>query len=235
MKRQFVSMSKALTLASGLYVAGTGSAEAGCMETPYLSTVCWTMAHYCPVGYQQANGQLIAIKDNEQLFSLLGSRFGGDGRTNFALPDLRGRTIVGAGTGAQAVTYPLGLKFGAEEVKLTADNLPEHGHSVDLSGVKVTGTVNVTGAIGDETSPVNAYPAARPSSGPLTKRIPYYGDQPVNATLAQDAVQLSANLKMIQTESKGVLPARISGIPVRPAQVSVLACIAIEGAYPDRH
>ena len=83
-----------------------------------------------PKDWAQCNGQLIAIQDNPALFSLLGVHFGGNGTSNFALPDLRGRTIIGWSN-----LYPkIGLQPGTETVTLQADELPAHNHY--LSGIE---------------------------------------------------------------------------------------------------
>jgi len=85
---------------------------------------------FCPVGTAEANGQLLAITSNEALFSLYGTTYGGDGRTTFALPDLRGRRAIGAGSGAGLSTYTLGAQGGVENVTLTPSEVPAHSHTI---------------------------------------------------------------------------------------------------------
>jgi microcystin-dependent protein len=87
--------------------------------------------------FAQCNGQVLPANQNAALFSLLGAQYGGDGRTTFALPDLRGRTPVGAGTsqdpGWQPPAYPQGNAAGAEAVGLSIAQMPAHGHMVSAT------------------------------------------------------------------------------------------------------
>jgi len=76
------------------------------------------------------NGQLIAISQNTALFSLLGTTYGGDGRTTFALPDLRGRVPLHAGSGPGLSNYPLGQRGGVEQVALSIEQMPSHSHAL---------------------------------------------------------------------------------------------------------
>lgn len=96
---------------------------------------------FSPKYFARCDGQLLPISQNQALFALLGARYGGDGRSNFALPDLRGRTPTGAGPSADAgwqpPPMPIGQSAGAEGVTLTLAQLPQHGHV--LSGVATAG------------------------------------------------------------------------------------------------
>lgn len=85
---------------------------------------------FCPIGTTEADGQLLAISSNEALFSLYGTIYGGDGRTTFALPDLRGRKAIGTGTGAGLSTYTLGAQGGVENVTLIPGEVPSHSHTI---------------------------------------------------------------------------------------------------------
>lgn len=95
--------------------------------------------NFAPRGWAQCDGQLLAIASNQALFSLLGTVFGGDGKTTFALPDLRGRTAVGLG-------QTMGAKFGSETVTLNADQIPAHDHQTEL-GVGVPDVGDPSGAM----------------------------------------------------------------------------------------
>ncbi len=81
--------------------------------------------NFAPRGWAFCEGQLLPISENTALFSILGTTYGGDGRTTFALPDLRGRTAIGAGNGAGLTSIRDGEKVGAEEVVLNTNNLPD--------------------------------------------------------------------------------------------------------------
>ena len=91
-------------------------------------------ANWAPRNWALCHGQLIPIAQNQALFSILGTTFGGDGRTNFALPDLRGRVPAGYGQGPGSGTnYQLGQKVGAETTQLTQANLPAGGGKIAVS------------------------------------------------------------------------------------------------------
>ena len=85
---------------------------------------------FVPRNYAACNGQLMNIYDYSALYSLLGNQFGGDGRTTFAVPDLRGRVAIGQGQGTGLSNYSLGQKVGAETITITTNNLPSHTHVV---------------------------------------------------------------------------------------------------------
>ncbi|MBV7536927.1 tail fiber protein [Duganella sp. sic0402] len=105
-------------------------------------------------GYLPANGQTLSISQNSALFALLGTTYGGNGQSTFQLPDLRGRTIIGAGTGSDGISYVVGQRAGTSSTTLTINNLPQHNHAtpvIPLTGVTgavdlsaVTSTVNMT-------------------------------------------------------------------------------------------
>ena len=86
-----------------------------------------------PQGWAFCDGQLLSIASNDALFALLGTTYGGDGRTTFGLPDLRSRVAVGEGQGAGLGPVRLGEKGGVEEVALNVTQLPSHNHSLNAS------------------------------------------------------------------------------------------------------
>ena len=91
--------------------------------------------NFAPGGWAKAEGQLLPIDQNQALFAILGNTYGGNGRTTFGLPDLRGRTIIGAGQGAGLSNYQLGQKTGVEEVILTVEQIPSHEHKLTSSSL----------------------------------------------------------------------------------------------------
>lgn len=103
------------------------------MADPFIGQICMFAGTYVPKGYAECNGQLMNINDNEALYSLLGTQFGGDGRTTFALPDYRGRIPVGVGTGPGLTPINYGQRGGLEAVILTDANLPVHTHIMEAS------------------------------------------------------------------------------------------------------
>ena len=94
------------------------------MAEPFLSEIRIMSFSFAPKGWALCNGQLLPINQNQALFSLLGTTFGGDGRVNFALPDLRGRVPVHVGSG-----HTLGERGGEQAHTLSVSELPAHSHS----------------------------------------------------------------------------------------------------------
>lgn len=100
------------------------------MSDPYLGEIRMFGGNYAPEGWALCNGQLLNIQGNEALYSLIGVTYGGDGSTNFALPDLRGRLPIHKGQNpTTGTTYVMGQKAGTETVTLTEAQLPTHTHA----------------------------------------------------------------------------------------------------------
>lgn len=105
------------------------SRDAPLSDDAYLGEIIQFAGDFAPKGFALANGQLLPINQNQALFALLGTTFGGNGRTTFALPDLRGRIVVGSGNG-----FDIGDSFGSETFTLLEANLPAHTHSFNVQG-----------------------------------------------------------------------------------------------------
>jgi len=99
------------------------------MATPYVGEIRLTGFNFAPEGWQLCNGSLLPIDEFTTLFQLLGTTYGGDGQTTFALPDLRGRSPIHQGTGGGG-TYALGQIAGSESVVLTTLEIPAHTHTI---------------------------------------------------------------------------------------------------------
>ena len=109
------------------------------MSTPFISQIETFAFGFAPKGWLQCNGQLLAINQNQALFSLLGTTYGGNGTQNFALPDLRGRVAIGFDT-----QFPQGAVVGEENHTLQASEVPSHTHTVNP--VATNGTTNIPSA-----------------------------------------------------------------------------------------
>ena len=106
------------------------------MSEPYLGQLMLVGFNFAPRNWAQCNGQILSIAQNTALFSLLGTTYGGNGQTTFALPDLRGRTPIGAGSSADASWQPFmswGQVGGVENVTLISSQVPPHTHQVRAS------------------------------------------------------------------------------------------------------
>jgi microcystin-dependent protein len=113
----------------------------------YIGTVKLFGFSYAPRGWMLAKGQLLSIAQNTALFSLLGTTYGGDGITTFALPDLQGRAAVGQGQLTGGAAYVMGEEAGSESATLTINNMPAHLH---------TATAATTAILSAESTQANA-------------------------------------------------------------------------------
>jgi microcystin-dependent protein len=138
-----------------------------------------------PKSWAFCAGQILSVPQNTALFSILGTTYGGDGRNTFMLPNLCGRTAVGAGQGAETAYYPLGEKIGSETVTLNASNLPPHAHQQMASGDTPTVNTAAGTALASNTRATNppmpkiyAAPGNPVQMGTITG--PTGGSQPLN-------------------------------------------------------
>jgi microcystin-dependent protein len=106
---------------------------ASAQSSPFLGEVELVAFNFAPRGWALCQGQILSISQNTALFSLLGIQYGGDGRTTFALPDLRGRRIIGQGQGPGLENYNIGDSGGEENVTLTVQQIPQHSHGANAS------------------------------------------------------------------------------------------------------
>ncbi|WP_430391816.1 phage tail protein [Dyella sp. 20L07] len=121
---------------------------------PYVGEIRLLPFTYAPVGWQDCDGSLLSISDNEALYTLIGTTYGGDGQRTFGVPDLRGRIPVHMGTGAGLSPYVLGQIAGYESITLTTGQTPAHTHTVSANTtLATTGTPsgNQLGAISGDT------------------------------------------------------------------------------------
>jgi microcystin-dependent protein len=103
------------------------------MSEPFLGQIMLVPYNFAPRGWAFCNGQILPIAQNTALFSLLGTTYGGNGQTTFALPDLRGRVPNSSGQGPGLSTYSLGQIGGAETETLTVNQMPAHNHLVNVN------------------------------------------------------------------------------------------------------
>jgi len=139
------------------------------MATPYIATIMTVPYNFPPVNWAFCAGQLQSIAQNNALFALIGTTYGGDGQTTFGLPDLRGRTPMGQGQGPGLSSNVIGQVAGTENVTLLSTQMPQHVHS--LAGA--TGTLNAVDLKATEQSPqAGAYLARGVDTAPTPDMIP---------------------------------------------------------------
>jgi microcystin-dependent protein len=117
---------------------------------PYVGEIRSVGFTFAPMGWAFCDGSLLQIRSNTALFSILGTQYGGDGQTTFALPDLRGRAIVNAGQGPGLTNYPIGAKAGVEGVALNLAQTPAHVHGANIQ-------FNINTAVGSSTEARNNF------------------------------------------------------------------------------
>lgn len=142
------------------------------MAQPYVGEIRLFAGNFAPLGWELCDGRLLPISENETLFQLIGTTYGGDGESTFALPDLRGRLPVHHGNG-----LVLAEQFGVEEVTLNVTQVPAHAHTVLVSGqpAMTSSPVGATFAQGED--PLYAVPPAVSPTALMTT-LPMGGNQP---------------------------------------------------------
>ncbi len=143
---------------------------------PYTGEIRAFAGTYAPVGWQLCDGSLLQISDYSDLFELLGTTYGGDGQTTFAVPDFRGRVAVQTGQLAGGSSYPLGAKGGTETVAITTDTMSAHTHLLKVDTVAGTtsyGSGNFLAVVQDSANPGSSVLAYLPYCGPIvTTAVP---------------------------------------------------------------
>lgn len=170
----------------------------------YLAQIFMFAGNFAPRGSLFCDGQILAIAPNTALFSLLGTTYGGNGTTTFALPDLRGRVPMGAGAGPGLAPRTLGERGGSESITLTTNQLPSHTH---------TATLNVSTAAATATSPSgNVLAAAErevyaPSASMVTASASAVTVQPAGGNQPFSIVQPYLVISFCIT-TQGIFPSR---------------------------
>lgn len=150
------------------------------MSDPFLGEITMFGGNYAPRGWAQCDGALLQISQSETLYSLLGTTYGGDGQTTFALPDLRGRIPIHYGHGVGLSNYAFGEQGGLETVTLTESQIPPHAHPLQASANPGSST-NPAGKVLAQSPSWNIYRGNVPGDNMSPKAIANTGDgQPHN-------------------------------------------------------
>ncbi len=177
------------------------------MSEFYIGQIMMTGFNFAPRNWAQCNGQLMPIQQNQALFSLLGTYYGGNGSQNFALPDLRGRAPVAFGTSAdpswQPPPKPIGQLAGTEQVTLLSNQLPPHGHQV----------------IGVTTPGDNRNPSSRTFAS-TNGGVKFYAEQ--------------GGAEVAQSPNSVALAGGTAPHPNMQPYTALNFCIALNGIYPPR-
>jgi microcystin-dependent protein len=197
---------------------------------PFIGQIIMFAGNFAPRGWAICGGQALSITQHAALFSILGTQYGGDGRTNFKLPDLRGRVPMGMGLAPGLSQRSIGEQIGEELVTLRPENLAAHTHAATttVSGTLNSATIRVSNEPGDSSDPEGRYLA---SSGTGRDAQEMYSSTH-NATLAADAIQLSGSTSSASTE----IAVTGDSAPHTNLQPSLVMnyIICLEGVYPAR-
>ena len=177
---------------------------------PFIGQIIMFGGNFAPRGWALCDGHLLSISQYQALFSILGTTYGGDGRTTFGLPDLRGRVPMHPGSGPGLTPRTLGQKLGTETNTLNVNQLPSHTHTA-------SGTVAplCKNGIGDETNPHNGFPASATTDLYAETSDNTMGTSPVEVTVNNTGGGQAVN-------------------NVQPVQC-VNFIIALVGTYPSRN
>jgi len=176
------------------------------MDEPYIGEIRPISFNYAPKGWAMCNGQLLSINTNAALYSLLGVQFGGDGRTTFALPDLRGRAALGKGQQPGGTAYSQGDRGGVEQVALNGNQVPSHTHTYTAA--------LQTGSEATTPNPKSAFPAAQVAM--------LYTDGPANAAMGTTITGDTTSIGNGQAHEN------------RQPYLVLNYIIALNGVYPSR-
>ena len=174
---------------------------------PAIGVITMFGADFAPQGWATCSGQLLNIAQNQALFSILGTTYGGNGQTTFGLPDFRGRTPIGVGQGPGLSNRSLGERTGSETTTLLANNLPAHTH---------TGTMTVAST----SNPANSDEAL--DSIFATGGVSHFASGGGNGSLGGVTATLSA--------TGGQQP-----FPIRQPYLGITFIIALQGIFPSRN
>lgn len=194
---------------------------------PLLGTILALAFNFNPRGWLLCNGQLLSISQNSALYSLIGTYYGGDGVNTFAIPDLRGRSLVGQGQSPGLSNFLIGERSGTETITLTINNVPGHAHnlasgtSVGQATITTVATALSGGTITNETdNGKNSFAAA--------------GDVPSIYSEPGGTANKIAGLSSTITGTTGLAGGN-QPFPIRNPYLVVNYSIATEGVFPSRN
>lgn len=191
--------------AGALLISATSLPALAQASDPFMGQVMCAAFTFEPRGWAELNGQLLPISSNTVLFALLGTQYGGNGQTTFALPDMRSRAILHAGQGPGLTLRNQGESAGAEAVSMSVAQVPMHSHNVSPRASSSDGTL---------TSPLNAVPAATKPNSKIYPSAP--GDVSMGAAATS-------------TTGTG------APVPTMPPYVTLRCFIATQGVFPSRN
>jgi microcystin-dependent protein len=204
-------------------LAGMGVSQPVFASEPFLGQIQMVGFNFAPRGWATCDGQLLPISQNTALFSLLGTTYGGDGRTTFALPDLRGRVAVHPGHGPGLSSYSWGQKGGVESVTLSASQMPSHTHTATTTVSSISATLHGTNGSGDSATPEASSIASK-------SRTNIYSSDAPDVDLHADSISVEATVDTTLANTGGS-----QSHENRMPYLAVYHVIAMVGVYPSRN
>lgn len=197
------------------------------MSEPFIGQIEYFGFNFAPRNWAFCNGQLLPINQNAALFSLLGTTYGGNGTTTFALPDLRGRTAIHWGSGPGLSNYSLGQVSGTETVTLLTTQMPAHVHSA-------TYTPTTQPVINAATAKATA---SIPSAGALLARSVDDSPNPGAQVRIYAPAGTTPTVSLGGVNVAGTTAIAGSNVPVSnlPPYLTINTCIALFGIFPSRN
>lgn len=236
------SVVRAMTAAAVLGSASVGAMACG--SDPYVGEICTFAFDFCPQGFLPANGSVQSIQQYTPLYALLSTKFGGDGKTTFGLPDLRGRSAVGTGQGPGLTLQSLGQATGTEAQTLTTAQVAPHIHP--LSGAQASGSVTtnvVVNGLNTATTGAQIAPAADTANtvgkvGPgQASFYPYNASTAVPLPVAASVNTAGAPAGTVTLPVSGSTAPNVptaQAFSVVNPRLALTACIAFNGMFPSR-
>jgi microcystin-dependent protein len=200
------------------------------MSDPYIGEIRMFSGSFAPRGWALCNGQLLPISQNQALFSIIGTNFGGNGTSTFGLPNLQGRMPMHWGNGQGLTPRTLGEFAGAENTSVLLSNMPSHTHTaVFTPSGGGAAQVNVTTTVGNLPSPVGNMLGQSPAAGPTQAPIYAPSTSPVSGQLAGVSGGGGGGTVAVGMAGNG-LP-----ISIVPPFQAVTFIIALVGVFPSRN
>jgi microcystin-dependent protein len=204
------------------------------MSDPYVGEIRMVAFNYAPSGWALCQGQVVAISQNQALFALLGTVYGGNGVSNFQLPNLQGRSPVGAGQGLGLSNINLGEIAGTEATTLTISNMPQHTHAAAVTGGgQVTGNVAIPASTSTAAQTEGGVPGVTTVLGPVSvagRGGALYSTSTPDTTLKPFSVTLQGTAPTVQNALTG----NNTPVALRNPYVGINFCIALQGVFPLR-
>lgn len=210
---------RTLTTAAVMAAATLSANQAVAGPNPYIGEIMMVGENFCPRGWAPLDGQLLPINQNQALFSLLGTIYGGDGRTTFALPEMRGRIPVHTGTGPGLPLARQGARGGQETQTLNINTMPAHNHVA-------TSTVT-SSALNASTTAASSTTAQGNALGTTASPSYVRGGTP-NVAMAPGSVTATVDTTILNNGAQ-------QPFSIQQPYLTINFCIALTGVFPSRN